>query len=41
VDSGDLFAQRQLTVADMMNYATRNYRTARTAELLPSNSEYR
>jgi len=41
VDSGNLFAQRQLTVADMMNYATRNYRTARTAELLPSNSEYR
>jgi len=41
VDSGNLFAQRQLTVADMMNYATRNYRNARTAELLPSNSEYR
>jgi hypothetical protein len=41
VDSGNLFAQRQLTVADMMDYATRNYRNARTAELLPSNSEYR
>jgi hypothetical protein len=34
VDSGNLFAQRQLTVADMMDYATRNYRNARTAELL-------
>src|SRR5262249_33582736 len=41
VDSGNLFAQRQLTVADMMDYATRNYRNARTAELLPTDSEYR
>ena len=41
VDSGNLFAQRQLTVADMMDYATRKYRNARTAELLPSTSEYR
>jgi hypothetical protein len=41
VDSGYLFAQRQLTVADMMDYATRNYRNARTAELLPSGSEYK
>ena len=41
VDSGYLFAQRQLTVADMMDYATRNYRNARTAELLPIDSEYR
>ncbi|MBO0719139.1 MAG: hypothetical protein J2P55_17680, partial [Rhizobiales bacterium] len=41
VDSGNLFAQRQLTVADMMDYATRNYRNARTAELLPTGSEYR
>jgi hypothetical protein len=41
VDSGYLFAQRQLTVADMMDYATRNYRNARTAELLPSSSEYK
>jgi len=41
VDSGYLFAQRQLTVADMMDYATRNYRNARTAELLPSGPEYR
>ena len=41
VDSGYLFAQRQLTVADMMDYATRNYRNARTAELLPIDPEYR
>jgi hypothetical protein len=41
VDSGNLFAQRQLTVADMMDYASRNYRNAHTAELLPTGSEYR
>jgi hypothetical protein len=41
VDSGNLFAQRQLTAADMLDYATRNYRNARTAELLSSGSEYR
>ena len=41
VDSGNLFAQRQLTVADMMDYAARKYRNPRTAELLASNSEYR
>jgi hypothetical protein len=41
VDSGNLFAQRQLTVADMIDYANRNYRNARTAELLPTGSEYR
>jgi hypothetical protein len=41
VDSGNLFAQRQLTVADMMDYANRNYRNARTAELLPTGPEYR
>ena len=41
VDSGNLFAQRQLTVVDMMDYANRNYRNARTAELLPTDSEYR
>ena len=41
VDSGNLFAQRQLTIADMMDYANRNYRNARTAELLPTGSEYR
>jgi hypothetical protein len=36
VDSGNLYAQRQLTAADMMDYAKRNYRNARTAELLPT-----
>jgi hypothetical protein len=41
VDSGNLFAQRQLTAADMMDYANRNYRNAHTAELLPTGSEYR
>jgi len=41
VDSGNLFAQRQLTAADMMNYANRNYRNARTAELLPTDPEYK
>jgi hypothetical protein len=41
VDSGNLFAQRQLTAADMMDYANRNYRSAHTAELLPTGSEYR
>jgi hypothetical protein len=41
VDSGNLFAQRQLTASDMMDYANRNYRNARTAELLPNGSEYR
>jgi hypothetical protein len=41
VDSGNLFAQRQLTAADMMDYASRNYRNAHTAELLPTGPEYR
>ena len=41
VDSGNLFAQRQLTVAAMVDYAKRNYRNARTAELIPTGSEYR
>jgi len=42
VDSGNLFAARQLTAADMMDYANRNYRNnARTAELLPTGSDYR
>jgi len=41
VDSGNLFAQRQLTAADMMDYANRNYRNARTAELLPTDPEYK
>jgi len=41
VDSGNLFAHRQLTAADMLDYANRNYRNARTAELLPTGPEYR
>jgi hypothetical protein len=41
VDSGNLFGQRQLTVAAMVDYAKRNYRNARTAELIPTGSEYR
>jgi hypothetical protein len=41
VDSGNLFAQRQLTAADMMDYANRNYRKARTAELLPTDPDDR
>ena len=42
VDSGNLFAARQLTAADMMDYANRNYRNnARTAELLPTGTDYR
>ena len=42
VDSGNLFAPRQLTAADMMDYANRNYRNnARTAELLSTGSNYR
>jgi len=41
VDSGNLFAQRELTVAAMVDYAKRNYRNARTAELIPTGSEYR
>jgi hypothetical protein len=39
VDSGNLFAQRPLTSADMMDYAKRNYRNPRTAELLATDSE--
>jgi hypothetical protein len=38
VDSGNLFAPRQLTVADMVDYAARNYRTAHKTELLASAS---
>jgi len=41
VDSGNLFGQRQLSVAAMVDYAKRNYRNARTAELIPTDSEYR
>jgi hypothetical protein len=39
VDSGNLFAQRQLTPAAMMDYANRNYGNARTAELLPTDPD--
>jgi hypothetical protein len=39
VDSGNLFGQRQLTVAAMVDYAKRNYRNARTAELIATDSE--
>ena len=39
VDSGNLFAERQLTLADMMDYAKRNYRNARPAGLLATASE--
>ena len=41
VDSGNLFAQRQLTIADMMDYTNRNYRSARTAELMATTYVYR
>ena len=40
MDSGSLFGQRQLTVAAMVDYAKRNYRNARTAELIPTDAEY-
>ena len=40
VDSGNLFGQRQLTIADMMDYANKNYRNARTAELTATSSDY-
>jgi hypothetical protein len=40
VDSGNLFGQRQLTIADMMDYANRNYRNARTAELTATSYDY-
>ena len=36
VDSGSILGERQLTIADMMDYANRNYRNARTAELTAS-----
>jgi len=39
VDSGNLLATRQLTTADMMDYAKRNYHNPRTAELLTADSE--
>jgi hypothetical protein len=41
IDSGSLFVPRQLTVADMIDYANRNYGTSRTAEALPEGYQYR
>jgi hypothetical protein len=41
VDSGNLFTERQLTIADLTNYANRNYGTSRTAEAMPTGSQYR
>ena len=41
VDSGNLFAQRQLTIADMMDYTNRNYHSARTADLMATTYVYR
>jgi hypothetical protein len=40
VDSGNLFGQRQLTIADMMDHANKNYRAARTAELAATSYDY-
>jgi hypothetical protein len=39
-NSGSLAIERQLTVADMVAYADRNFGTARTAELVPANYDY-
>jgi hypothetical protein len=41
VDSGNLFTERQLTIADLTNYANRNYGTSRTAEAMTTASQYR
>jgi len=41
VDSGNLFTERQLTIADLTNYANRNYGTSRTAEAVTTGSQYR
>jgi hypothetical protein len=41
IDSGNLFVARQLTVADMVDYANRNYGTSRTAEAIPDSYQYR
>jgi hypothetical protein len=41
VDSGNLFTERQLTIADLTNYANRNYGTSRTAEAVTTTSQYR
>ena len=40
-DSGNLFTERQLTIADLTNYANRNYGTSRTAEAVTTGSQYR
>jgi hypothetical protein len=41
VDSGNLSVARPLTVADMVDYANRNYGTSRTAEAVPEAYQYR
>ena len=41
LDSGNLFTERQLTIADLTNYANRNYGTSRTAEAVTTGSQYR
>jgi len=41
VDSGNLFTEWQLTIADLTDYANRNYGTSRTAEAMPTGSQYR
>ena len=41
IDSGNLFVPRQLTVADMIDYANRNYGVSRTAEAVSTSYEYR
>jgi hypothetical protein len=41
LDLGNLLTQRQLTIADMVDYANRNYGTSRTAEADPAGYEYR
>jgi hypothetical protein len=40
IDSGNLFVPRQLTVADMIDYANRNYGVSRTAEATSASYEY-
>jgi hypothetical protein len=41
LDSGNLSVPRQLTAADMIDYANRNYGVSRTAEALPEGYQYR
>jgi hypothetical protein len=41
LELGNLLTQRQLTIADMVDYANRNYGTSRTAEVVPAGYEYR